>query len=77
METDASIAEPSTEERQKLQRREDALLSAVQHMKTDAEQEAASRARDGSRTPRRAAKGDAVSVSSEEEPKKPFGGAHT
>ena len=78
-EMDVSDAGPSSEERQKLQRREEALLQAVRVTQEDAAKEVASREsrdREGSRTPRRAGKMDAQSISSEEEVRKPFGGAH-
>ena len=81
-EMDVSAPEATTEDRQKLQRQEEALLKAVNLMREDADKEVA-RVRDGFRTPRRHGHGDAQSISSEEDGKKPhgpflpFGGAHT
>ena len=70
---EVATAEPSMEEREKFKKREESLLQAVKLMKQDAEIEVAARARDGSRTPRRPSKTDAVSISSEEH----FHGDHT
>ena len=77
MDLDAAAAEFPAEDREKLKRQEDALVQAIGVMKEDADKEMiadAAKTRDGSRTPRRKSRGDAASISSEEEGSKSFEG---